>query len=295
MLGQTMKLWDGSTWDPNDPLPPQFYQAVGRVQNPNQVPMGSPVGNMGTQAPSYAPAAPDAGQNTPMLMAGPAVASTPSLAPTGIFGQLPNATMPKPKAFQSGGIGDKIINGLDAFTTSLLAMRGNPGALQVLQERARQAEIARQEQRDDAREQARASRPQVIPTGNGGYTVINPLLGTIISEKAPIEKPGEQERLLQRYLDPNTPPAERELIGGMLRGAQYNPTIMAPIIRLKEDSAIRQEDHRQQNRQDLRATPTYAQSHPKAAGGGKTTATRVVNGKAYYKIGGAWYDNPEGR
>lgn len=41
------------------------------------------------------------------------------------------------------------------------------------------------------------------------------------------------------------------------------------------------------------ATPGKA---PGSGGGGGTVkSTRVVNGRAYYKVNGEWYDNPEGR
>lgn len=50
--------------------------------------------------------------------------------------------------------------------------------------------------------------------------------------------------------------------------------------------------------QSLKGMPTYQQAHPSAGGGGgkapRPTQTRVVGGRAYYKIRGQWYDNPEG-
>lgn len=51
------------------------------------------------------------------------------------------------------------------------------------------------------------------------------------------------------------------------------------------------------SRTDAIGKPAYVKPPASRSGGSatKAQATRVVGGKAYYKVNGAWYDNPEGR
>lgn len=71
-------------------------------------------------------------------------------------------------------------------------------------------------------------------------------------------------------------------------------------LRAQGPDAFQQQQALQSQRfsdqQALRSMPTYGQTHPSAGGGraARPTATRVVGGKAYYKVHGQWYDNPEG-
>jgi hypothetical protein len=109
-----------------------------------------------------------------------------------------------------------------------------------------------------------------------------------IDHPAPVQ-PGEQERLISTYASlPDNDP-RKPLIERAIRGYQYT----APVMDAKQAQAEELLRQRFANSASLKSMPSYSNLHP--ASGGKAAATRVVGGKAYYKINGAWYDNPEGR
>jgi hypothetical protein len=79
----------------------------------------------------------------------------------------PMAVTPHPGFFQKGGTGGKILNGLDAFSTTYLALDGNQGAQQMLQDR-----------HDDQRRQQLAAAEQYAPRSGGEPIIrVNPQTG----------------------------------------------------------------------------------------------------------------------
>jgi hypothetical protein len=78
------------------------------------------------------------------------------------------------------------------------------------------------------------------------------------------------------------PPSQREAARPFFTGASLDPNVQRPLI----DMRGRQQEDLARLRSDLRPTP--------AARAPSVRATKVVNGRAYYNIGGRWFDNPEG-
>lgn len=190
--------------------------------------------------------------------------------------EIPTAPRVQPKFFDKAGLGSKLLNGLDAFVTTLGAARGNPMQLQMLQQRAGMQRQAQEDERADQRyrqqmemQQAQANRPQVVNTGGGGYTIVNPSDGSVIGERQPVPQQGETERLIAAYgVLPDGDP-RKPLIERAIRGYQYT----APVMQARTDGQIAVADRRAANSAALKAQPTYANTHPKGGGGGGITAT----------------------
>ena len=141
----------------------------------------------------------------------------------------------RPGFFGAGGAGRGIAG---VIGDALLSASGrNPiYAPLVAQQRQQQQEDERWEKRLTHETQAKRQTPQAVNLGNGGFGVWSPDGGLRI-EREPQQQPGEQERLLERYLDPATPDNIKEVIRPMLRGANLDASVMAPIIQLKTDAA----------------------------------------------------------
>ncbi|MES2497124.1 MAG: hypothetical protein V4618_13505 [Pseudomonadota bacterium] len=189
-------------------------------------------------------------------------------------GERPN----KPGFFaKGGGWKDVLGEGLGALSQQLGG--SNPYA----QGRDRQHEEAlirlrgEQDAAADTRRQAqRDSEVNIFGNGDDGFYGyskeggVNPLLpGTGPKEDAVIT------RLRAAGIDPNSPEGKQAIMMS-LPGYGYSSEVFGRKQTLKA------------------ATPGKA---PGSGGGGSGTvkSTRVVNGKAYYKVNGEWYDNPEGR
>lgn len=212
--------------------------------------------------------------------------------PIGNWGATPlQVPIPQPAPqrggmFANGGLSKKqiLLGGLMDAIGSFAGRQPSfiPQVMQQQQQdRLDEREDSRWERRQTAEMDQKRRTPQAVNLGNGGFGVWSPEDGLRI-EREPTQQPGEQERLLERYLDPATPDNIKTLIRPMLRGANLDASVMAPIIQLKTDAA-----------QEVKQTvPGKAAG---SGGGGGASSTRVVNGRAYYKINGAWYDNPEGR
>lgn len=82
----------------------------------------------------------------------------------------------RPGFNEDGGLGDK----LGQFGALLLSAGGNPAGFALMQDRQRQ----RQEGLMQQRLEAQMNRPVVQATGNGGFAVINPATGEVISQQA---------------------------------------------------------------------------------------------------------------
>lgn len=164
----------------------------------------------------------------------------------------------QPGFFGKGGKGWTLAGILgDALQT----MGGGQATFAPQQQRWQEMEEARQSRLAELLE--RRNRPSPVNLGNGGFGTWS-ADGGLQVEREPMQQPGEQERLLERYLDPNTPPEIKELIRPMMRGAQYDPRLMAPIIQLKTDAA-----------QELKQTAPGSSS----GGGGGQYEYKMVDGK----------------
>lgn len=131
---------------------------------------------------------------------------------------------------------------------------------------------------------AKRQRPQPVNLGNGGFGTWSEDGGLQI-QREPTQQPGEQERLLERYLDPSTPENVKSVIRPMLRGAQYDAGVMAPIIQLKTDSA-----------QEIKQTVPGKAPSAGAGGGGAPKGIFTVRSRDDYDRlpSGTKYTAPDG-
>lgn len=95
----------------------------------------------------------------------------------------------RPGFGEQGGLGDK----LGQVGALLLSAGGNPAGLALMQDRQRQRQESLAQQRLDAQ----MNRPVVQATGNGGFAVINPATGEIISQQEGQQAPTSLERNYQ--------------------------------------------------------------------------------------------------
>ena len=124
----------------------------------------------------------------------PAAVPTSLQAPGGMFGAplmgsmqptqmnlSPAAIPPKAPAWgEAGGWGDKLSN----IGAILLAASGNPagGALMQLQSQKRRDALDQTRLNDqNDRADAQLNKPQIVPDGIGGFNVVNPSTGEVIS------------------------------------------------------------------------------------------------------------------
>lgn len=184
------------------------------------------------------------GQRDPLgIWAGAGPITTPGFGDGTSQGGLPQdpriAQAMKPGFFSAGGNGRNLIGILGDAMAAAGGGRPyyGPAMLQQKQQdRQQQQEDERWQKRLTHETQAKRQTPQAVNLGNGGFGVWSPDGGLRI-EREPQQQPGEQERLLERYLDPATPDNIKEVIRPMLRGANLDASVMAPIIQLKTDAA----------------------------------------------------------
>ena len=179
----------------------------------------------------------------------------------------------RPHFFEKGGLGGKIANGIGDFAMYLGAARGNPLGTALMRQQ--------QDQRENALRQAeldrRNNKPQIHFGENGLVQRFNPETGAIevINPGTPdIPKPPAMQQQIEylRTLKPDISPDE------LFRTAQraisgYGYSDEARTAKVSDQIAVA--DHRLGNSQQLKATPTYAGLHPKAAGGGGMFAGKI--------------------
>lgn len=237
--------------------------------------------------------------------------------PRGIFGAVIKDPMgakpPQPQIMPGAGPSDYPITPGGPMTTpkpginwwgvaadALAGAAGRPGpyAAMMQQRQDEAAQIAAEQRRQAAAFAAQdraAAQPRFFQAPGGDYVRFDPTTGSAdvvydAPEKAPTPTALEQQINLLRKLRPEMTDAQAaEVVQRGIIGGQYDPNVYRPMVDYKAEVA-----------RATKAMPTYAQAHPKASsgggrGGGKPSVTRVVGGKAYYKIGGRWYDNAEGR
>lgn len=121
-----------------------------------------------------------------------------------------------------------------------------------------------------------ASMPKVMSGPNGSIIAVDPNSGAsqvlVEGQQAPTA--------LQRNYEwfSSLPPEAQKIVRPMMQGYAYTPEGI--------DAAGQRQE----------AVSGAAAKYRAGTGGGsgKVQATRSVGGKAYYKVNGRWYDNPEG-
>jgi len=191
--------------------------------------------------------------------------------PTNPLGQLGKAI-----AQSSGGVvGDALTN------------------LDQNQRQTQQDEMQRQLQQAQLQAlQAKQGRGQFLPLQNGGVGFGDPDTGSfqmVQQPQAPLAKPTplqENIGVLKQY-NPNLSDADiAKIVERAIPGYAYSDE----AVGVKNAADLAKIDRRVAGSLAVKRTPGG-----KAGGAPKTTMTRVVGGKPYYKIGGAWFDNPEGK
>jgi len=122
-------------------------------------------------------------------------------------------------------------------------------------------------------------QPEIKEAGGGLYS-IDPNTSMLTQLAAP---PPKDPPALQQNFDwyKGLSPEDRALAGPMLPGFAFTPEGVHAYV----DRASRVADVQGAARERYRAP----------SGGGAPAAIRSVGGKAYYKVNGRWYDNPEGQ
>jgi hypothetical protein len=206
-------------------------------------------------------------------------------------GNVANQFTPgKPK---SGGLGG--LAGILSTVGDLLAYGPFIG-----QAHARQARAARQDDMQAQMQQAqlaamtaKQNRNQILQGPNGAVFSVDPdtnAFTQLHAPEAPItQDPPAVQIARAAGLQPGTQEWMRALTAAI---PGYGNT--EPVLQQKNALTLGQIGARTAGSLAVKRTPGAR------AGGGsggvmKAAATRVVGGKAYYKVGGAWYDNPEGK
>jgi len=118
--------------------------------------------------------------------------------------------------------------------------------------------------------------PQIVNAGNGRVLSVDPATNDT-TEISPLTPAPDQGAIYASHFGAEGSPAWVKAYQDFhLRG--NSPDALAA----REQSAIGLIDYRNAHR-------------PPSASGGKPASIRSVGGKAYYKVNGRWYDNPEGR
>ena len=123
---------------------------------------------------------------------------------------IPPADRVKLGFADKGGLGSRLLNGLDAFITTLGAARGNPMQLQMLQQRAAAQRQEQEALRADQRYQQQMAMQNGKPVEvNGSLVRLNPTTGayeTVFQGQPKPAAPSEFERSLQLAgIEPGTP------------------------------------------------------------------------------------------
>jgi len=141
--------------------------------------------------------------------------------------------------------------------------------------------------------QAKQSRGQFLPLQNGAVGFGDPDTGSfqmVQQPQAPLAKPTplqENINVLKQY-NPTMSDAD---IAKIVERAIPGYANSEAVISARNAADLAKIDRRVAGSLAVKRTP--GGRAPGAAA--KTTMTRVVGGKPYYKIGGAWFDNPEGK
>jgi hypothetical protein len=227
----------------------------------------------------------------------PSLGQSLMAAPVASMQAIPDA---KPSFFGEGGTGRAIGGAIGDFLLQSSGMR--PIYAPMMQQRVERQQMLADEERRNARED---NKPRFFENPLGDYIQFDPASGqSNVVYDAP-DKPVtptalEQNLALARRLNPQLTDAQAfDLVKRAIPGAAYDLSLQQPLIDARTAASVGAATARSNLALRNKAAPSYAQLHPKAGGGGRggsrASATRVVGGKAYYKIGGAWYDNPEGR
>ena len=179
----------------------------------------------------------------------------------------------KPSFFSKDGLGGKIINGLDAFSTTYLANEGYPGAQAQLAQRLRQPELDRQFGLDKARQEwqrTKDMRPEIRSAGRSVISV--PFEG---QPSVLYSDPTDAARYAEQLgLTPDDPGYASAVQDYALRS--YGPTAIGARSALEDQrqgDRVGLEGVRQQHRAALRGMPTYGNLHPANRGGGGGSGT----------------------
>ena len=184
----------------------------------------------------------------------------------------------QPGMFAKGGRGWQILGIIgDALQTA----GGGKPTYQEAQQKWAEMEQERQklstEQKFKMAELAtKLHTPQIVNAGNGRVLSVDPATNDT-TEISPLTPAPDQGAIYASHFGAEGSPAWVKAYQDFhLRG--NSPDALAA----REQSAIGLIDYRNAHR-------------PPSASGGKPASIRSVGGKAYYKVNGRWYDNPEGR
>lgn len=179
---------------------------------------------------------------------------------TAINPDLTNATVQKPGFFKHGGLGEKILGGVGEFALRYSASQGNPFAMATIQNRLSrqraQDEAVRQDQlRQQDRQwqiedrDAMLNKPQFFNAGNDRVRY-DPTTG---QSEVVYDAPEDYQTYASTLgLNPGDAGYDNAVQDYVLRGS--GPTAQKAKLGL--------EGVRQDNRLQLRGTPTYLQAHP---------------------------------
>lgn len=107
-------------------------------------------------------------------------------------------------------------------------------------------------------------KPQGVSLGDGGFGEYTPGTGLKVLRQPTPDEPPAVRLAKAAGLTPGTPEWKAALVPA-IPGYGYT----APAIQAKTAGQVAVADHRAANSASLKAQPTYAQAHPKAAAGGK--------------------------
>jgi len=251
-------------------LPPEWTGGGGIAPSPAgpgpvTLPRGMFGGGPSASAQPAPPAQPSNFGMDPIALPSGRVSGPMTVDPAALQTSLSSLPMThaKPSFFGPGGLGSRIVNGLDAFSTTYLANQGMPGAQAQLAQRLRQPELDRQyglDRQKQAFDLMKATQPEIrsagrsivsVPFGGGDPTVLY---------SDPIEAQRYAEQLGLRPGDPGYAAAVTDYT---LKA--YGPTAQtsrAAQENLRQDNRVALEGARQGNRLQLRSTPTYSNLHP---------------------------------
>ena len=183
----------------------------------------------------------------------------------------------RPGMFAKGGRGWQILGIIgDALQT---AVGGKPTYQEAQQ---KWAEMEQERQKLSTEQQYKLAElatklhtPQIVNAGNGRVLSVDPATNDT-TEISPLTPAPDQGAIYASHFGAEGSPAWVKAYQDFhLRG--NSPDALAA----REQSAIGLID--------------YRNAHRPAGVGGKPASIRSVGGKAYYKVNGRWYDNPEGR
>lgn len=203
------------------------------------------------------------------------------------FGEMKAPRLKGPGFFQSGGLGQRLLQAIGEAGLRYSASEGNPYALGVLRNRW---DMQQAQQQTQAR-QAQMMQERAWKLEDREFEANQPIFRNVSNELVRVDpRNGAAEQVYK-----GTIPAEDYAAGlGLEPGSEaYNRAMVDYVLRsngptafeydnqlegVRQGNRVSLENLRQGNRVALKGTPTYAATHPRAPAAKAPTPTSVIGG-----------------